>query len=919
MPRRDASIRAGVRRLFHLAIRRPEVIRQDMDDELRFHLEARVQHFISAGMTPDEARREAIERLGGSLTEARARLHHSVERKEHRMAMRERIDDLIRDIRYAAHGLRRRPGFTVIAVLTLAIGIGANTAIFSTIDALLLRSLPFRDPARLMDVIQQSPFDAANGGSTESPWSYPKFLTFKTAQHSYSSLALDAKENFILAGDTPERITGERVSAQFLTTLGAAVVLGHDFPATEDDHADAAKLVIISNAVWQRRFQADPSVIGKLLRVDSLAYQVIGVLPSSFHGMSGQAEILVPVTGRTAENLGAWDLEFSMLGRLKPGVTPAQAAAEAKLLAPQVYQATPMDKNTISSGPGGSWNATARPLDSIRVAATLRRSLLVLFGAVGLVLLIACVNLANLLLGRAASRRQEIAIRLAIGASRGRLVRLLLCESLMLASLGGVASVALALWSTHVLRAMNPAETLQAQGLDSGVGVVGFNGIHLDARALAFTFLITLMVGVLFGLLPALQATRPQLTESLKEGSAASGMGGVRLGASRRVLVVAEVALALVLLAGSGLMLRSLANIMAINPGFDSDHLLTLRLSVPAGAVPKDSMPGFYQLVEDRLAALPGVTTSAMIDCPPLNGGCNGTLMTFPDRPAVAMGNAIVGVHWATPSWFSATHVPLRRGRMFNAGDRTGGPKVVLISEAAARKYWPNEDPIGKMVKVYQGGFHTGATVIGIVGDVRFGIIDSLPAPDVYISYNQAYTPRMMIFLRTTGDPLSLVGATRRALHESASQEPIYDISSMADRVGAASGQARFSATLLALFAMVALGLAVMGIYGVMSFGVAQRTREIGIRIALGADRGRVVGMIVREGARLALIGTVLGVAGALALTRLLRTLLFDVAPTDPVTYVGIVAVIGMAALIASWLPARQAGRVEPTEALRKG
>lgn len=834
------------------------------------------------------------------------------------MAMRERLDELLRDVRYAAHGLRRRPGFTVVAVLTLAIGIGANTAIFSAVDALLLRSLPFRDPARLMDVIQRSPFDPANGGSTDSPWSYPKFMTFRDAQHSYDRIALDAKENFVLQGDSPERVVGERVSAQFLGTLGTAVAVGRDFPVDEDAHPDAAKLVIISTSLWQRRYQADPKVIGKLLRIDSTAYQVIGVLPSAFHGISGQADILVPVTARTADDLGAWDLEFSLIGRLKPGITSAQAAAEAKLLAPRIYQATPMDKNLLSSGPGGTWSATARPLNSIRVASTLRRSLLVLFGAVGLVLLIACVNLANLLLGRAAARRQEIAIRLAIGAGRARLVRLFLCESLMLASLGGVASVALAMWSTHVLRTLNPDQTLQAQGLNSIVGVVGFNGIALDARALGFTFLITLLVGVVFGLLPALQATKPELTESLKEGSTASGLGGVRLGASRRTLVVAEVALALVLLAGSGLMLRSLANLMAVNPGFDADHLLTLRLSMPPGLVARDSMPGFYQLIQDRLAALPGVQQAALIDCPPLNGGCNGTLMTFPDRPASATGNAIVGVHWATPNWFAALHVPLRRGRMFGTADQVDAPKVVLISETAARRYWPHEDPIGKSVKVYQGGFHTGAIVIGVVGDVRFGTIDSLPAPDVYISYAQSYLPRMMIFLRTLGDPRTLVGATRRALRETAAQDPVYDIATMSDRVGAASAQARVTAALLAMFAAVALGLAVMGIYGVMSFGVAQRTREIGIRIALGADGTRVLRMIVREGAVLATIGAAIGLAAAFALTRLLRTLLFEVAPTDPVTYAGIVVVVGVAALVASWLPARQAARVEPTEALRR-
>ena len=913
------SIRAGVRRLFRLAVRSRDAIRQDMDEELRFHLDARIQHFIAQGMSPDNARREAIQRLGGSLDDTRTRLHHSADQKEHRMAIREQLDNLTRDLRYAAHSLRRRPGFTAIAVLTLAIGIGANTAIFSAVDALLLRSLPFREPARLMDIIQRTPFDPANGGSTDSPWSYPKFMTFKAAQHSYSTLALDARANFVLTGASPERITGEQVSAGFLGTLGTTVVLGRDFPADIDDHPSAAKLVIISNALWQRRFGARPDVVGQLLRVDSASYQVIGVLPSAFRGMSGQADLLMPVTTRASDDLGAWDLEFSLIGRLRPGVTPAQAAAEAKLLAPAVYQASPMGEGSLSSGPGGSWSATARPLNSIRVASALRRSLWILFGAVGLVLLIACVNLANLLLGRAASRRQEIAIRLAIGASRGRLVRLLLAESLMLAALGGVASVALALWSTHVLRAINPTTTLQAQGLDSTVGVVGFDAIHLDARALGFAFLVTLLVGVLFGLLPAIQATRPQLTAGLKEGAAGAGSGGVRLGSSRRTLVVAEVALALLLLAGSGLMLRSLANIMAIDPGFDASHLLTMRLAMPAGSVPRDSMPGFYQLVEQRLAAVPGVTRSALIDCPPLNGGCNGTLMTFPDRPSSATGNAIVGVHWATPSWFAAARVPLLRGRMFNHGDVTGAPRVVLISQTAARKYWPHADPIGKPVKVYQGGFDAGATVIGIVGDVRFGIIDSLPAPDVYISYQQAHTPRMMIFLRTAGDPLALVGPARRALHEWASQDPVYDVATMADRVGAASAQARFSAMLLAMFALVALGLAAMGIYGVMAFGVAQRTREIGIRIALGADSHRVVGMIVRQGALLAGIGTVIGLAGAFALTRLLRTLLFDVAPSDPLTYAGIVVLIGVAALFASWFPARQAGRVDPTEALRRG
>lgn len=911
-------IRTGVRRLFRLAVRRGDSIREEMDEELQLHLDARIEQFIARGMSADDARAEALRRLGTSLDETRDRLRRSASRKEHRMAMREWFDDLIQDLRYAARGLIQRPGFTIIAVLTLAIGIGANTAIFSAVDALLLRSLPFRDPGTLVDIVQRTPNDPANGGSGDSPWSYPKFMTFRDAQQSFSMIALNVRRNFILTGDNSERIEGEYVSGQYLATLGTSVVLGHDFPAGIDEHPNAAKQVIISNALWQRRYQADPAVIGKLLRVDSAAYEIIGVLPSAFHGMSGKAEMLVPLTTRAEDDITAWSFEFAMVGRLKPGVTAAQADADARRVAPLVYQATPEGKGSLSSGPGGPWSAAAHPLNTVRVSAPLRQSLLVLFGAVGMVLLIACVNLANLLLGRATARRQEIAIRLAIGAGRGRLVRMLLCESVMLAVLGGVASVGLAAWGAHLLRALNPEQSLQVQNLSGSIGAVGFESVHLDMRALAFTFLVTLLIGLVFGLVPALQATRADTTESLKDGSAGAG-GGRRLGGSRRVLVVVEVALALVLLAGSGLMLRSLAKMMAINPGFESGRLLTLRLAVPAGAVPRDSMPGFYELVQSRLAVLPGVQQVSLIDCPPLNGGCNGTIMTFPDRPASSTGNAIVGVHWATPSWFSSLHVPLKRGRMFDANDRNGAPKVVLINEAAAKRYWPNEDPLGKVVNVFQGGFNTGATVVGIVGDVRFGTISAPADPDVYISYAQAYTSRMMIFLRTTVDPLALVAPVRRAIKEFAPDDPVYDISTMSGRVGAASSQARFSALLLAMFAIVALGLAVMGVYGVMSFGVAQRTREIGIRIALGADRSRVLRMVVREGAVLAGIGTVIGLAAAIGVTRILRTLLFEVTPGDPLTYVGIVLVVIASTLVASWLPARKAAGIEPTEALRRG
>jgi predicted permease len=388
---------------------------------------------------------------------------------------------------------------------------------------------------------------------------------------------------------------------------------------------------------------------------------------------------------------------------------------------------------------------------------------------------------------------------------------------------------------------------------------------------------------------------------------------------NRRSLVVAEVALALVLLTGSGLMIRSLGNLLGVDPGFDARNVLTLRLSVPDGVVAPDSMPGFYEELQSTIAAVPGVERVALADCPPLNNGCNGTIMTFADRPRSSTGNAMVGVHWVTPSWFSAMRVPLKRGRMFGPDDRLGAPKVVLINETAARRYFQSEDPLGKVVNVYQGGFHTGATVVGIVGDVRFGTIDSTATPDTYISYGQARLARMMIFVRTTGEPAALASSVRATIHQLAPRMPVFDMKPMTARMAAATAQARFSSVLLALFAAVAMSLAVMGIYGVMSFAVAQRTREIGIRMALGADRGRVQRLILWEGGRLVVAGVVLGLGSALALTRVLRSMLFEVGPADGVTYAAIVVILAAAGIVATWLPARSAATVDPMVALRRG
>jgi predicted permease len=906
------TIRAGIRKLFRLDLHRRNQAEVEMDDELRFYLESRIEQFIAQGMTPEAARAEALRRLGGSVEATRHRLQHSAVRREERLRIQEWWSDLKQDIHYAARGLAHRPGFTAIAVLTLAVGIGANTAIFSAVNALLLRPLPFPEPDRLMSITLATPGDASSPARDDLPWSWPMFTTFRREQGAFQDIAIYSDAEFNLADGEPERVSGSEVTANFLTTLGLAPTLGRDFPAEFDGGPGGPRQVILSDLLWKRRYNADPAIIGRNITVDGESYEVIGVAPAGFKGLSGVTELIVPVTRSSPDDLNQpWSLNFPMIGRLKPGVSAEQGRTQVELLGPRIFEA-----HTNSEIASGTWRTTARPLDATRTAPMLRQSLLILFGAVGFVLLIACVNLANLLLGRATARRREIAIRLAIGAGRGRLIRLLMTESLLLALLGGTASVLIAWWGTHLLSAMNPDAALRAQNL-SGLGVAGFATIRLDLTALGFTFFMAIGTGLLFGLVPAIQATRPALTDSLKGSNVElSASGHLRGLTSRRSLIVAEVALAVVLLAGSGLMIRSLAKLLAVDPGFEADKVLTLRLN-PTG-IARDSMPSFFTAMVEQLEALPGVERAAVGDCPPLNGGCNGTAITFPDRPEIQLNQAPgIGIHTVTPTWFDAMGVPLLQGRLFTEADRIGTPRVLVINASAAKKFWPNESPIGKKAAVYQGGYDAGAEIIGVVGDVRYNTIDSLPGPDAYGSYLQAPRFRMMVFLKTAGNPAGLAGPARQVIQEMVPDLPIYDVQAMKARVAVSSAHARFSAILLGFFAVIALALAIVGIYGVMTFTVSQRTREIGIRMALGADRARVVRMVIGEGVALAGIGIGLGLGAALALTRFLSSFLFDVKTSDPLTYAGLVLLLGGTALAAAWIPARRAARVDPLEALK--
>jgi predicted permease len=903
---------------------RPGRHASELDEEIGFHLSLEAmqrEHAARGRLTTSDARWAARRRFG-NLTITKEEARH--------MAGLGFFDTARQDVTFALRSFLRTPGFTAVAVLTLAVGIGANTAIFSAVNAMLLRPLPFREPERLMQVSLTVPSRGDAPARDDAPWSLPKFSVFKKAQTVFEDVSLwTSAQGTLRVGADAERSWFEFADARYLPTLGIRPAIGRNFSAEEDAVPGGPRVVILSDAFWQRRFNADSSVVGQSLIVDGDPYTVVGVLPPGFRGLSGRAELLVSFMAQDAAMLGeAWSHAYELLARLEPGVSPDAAKAAVRQLGTVVDDAFRHPQNRAQPRPAGipslsalpdtreRWGALARELDGTRVAPVVRQSLLILLGAVGLVLLIACANVANLFLVRAAARQREIAVRLAIGAGRRRLIRQLLTESIVLSALGGLASAAVAWWGVKVLAALNPTTALRLQQL-GGIGAVTFDSIRLDFAAFAFAAALTVLTSVIFGLVPALQATRPSLTGALKSDADRSRLSRVRGLTSRNVLAVVEIALAVVLLAGSGLMLRSLAKLLAVQPGFNGEQVLTMRFTV--NDIGRDSLPALFDQLVERLGSIPGATSVGLADCPPLSGRCAETILVHRDRPSPAPGSEpFVGVHWVTPEWFSTMRVPLVRGRMLTRADRLGAQKVVLVSESAARRYWPGQDPIGRPVSVGQGGFYEDtAYVAGVVGDVRYGTLDSLPKPDVYLSYYQSPRGRMMMFVRTAGDPQSIVGAARREIESLAPGVPLYDVRPMTERVADAMGYARFSAFLLAAFAAVALALAALGTYGVISFGVSQRRKEIGVRVALGATRRSVVRLVVGQGVTLAVVGSAIGLAGALAATRLLRSMLYGVEPSDPVTLVLIVALLVAAVILASWLPARRAAGVDPAEALR--
>ena len=883
---------------------------QELAEEMEFFVsaEARQREHAAHGAMSAKMARDAARRRFGNATYYRE--------EARRISGLDAIDTLLQDASFALRTFARTPVFTAIAIATLAIGIGANTAIFSAVDTLLLTPLPFRAPERLMNLALTVPATSASRARDDLVWSYPKVEAFRESQNVFTDLtAWFSTQYTVRVGDDALRLTGEFVDSHYFPTLGIVPALGRAMLPTEGRDGGPA-VVVISDDLWRAAFNADPSVIGRQIDVDIATLTIIGVAPPGFAGVSGKAKLWVPFLSSPP----VWDTmffrdptnhDFYLIGRLAPGVTPERAAAISHEIGPR------LDARFPDTGPRvRHWGIAARTLDATRIDDGDRRTLFLLFGAVGMVLLVACANVANLFLVRAAGRRREIAVRLAIGASRARVVRQLLVESVLLAIIGGAASLAVAAVGVRVISAVRPG--LWGGQSASGIGTVFVDRIHLNVAAFAFTAAIAIATGLVFGLAPAMQSTRPELTESLKAETGAAARSAISRRVSMRdALTAFEIALAVVLLAGSGVLVRSLVQLVAIRPGFDPQNVLTMRVN-RAPAWSRDSISRFYDVAIDRLRALPGVRQVAIADCAPQSGGCAGEDVEVLDRRTGGGPQRIgTGMHWITPRWNDVLRVPLLSGRAIEMSDTKGTPLVVVVSQGAAHEFWPGDDAVGKRVVL---NVHDTARVVGVVGDVRFYGVQQLPRPDIYISYYQfPMSFRMMLHLLTTGDPAMVAEPARRALRDVAPGFPVYDVATLETRIGLTLSGSRFLAQLLSLFAVLALVLATIGAYGTISYAVAQRTREMGVRIALGATPRDLIRLVVGRGLVLAAAGGVVGLAGASAAVRLIRAQLYGVESTDPVTLAGIVVLLMLAVLAASWVPARRAAGIPAVEALRGG
>ena len=871
-------------------------------EELSQHLEDEFDNALRGPVSEKEAADAVLRRLdesnllGPELRRVERRADQNpvivgAERKSNMFA------DLTQDLRYAARMLMRTPAFTAIAVLALALGIGANTAIFSVVNTVLLQPLPFKNPNQLVIIWE----NATHLGFPKNTPSPANFIDWRQQSTLFTGMAAMAQKNFNLTGvGEPERLDGRRVSANLFDLLGVQPRLGRAFLPEED--TPGTHVVILSEGLWQRRFGSDPGIVGQSLNLNGESYSVVGVMPPGIE-LPGFAnwkdQLWVPIAFPSEEAQSRGNHYLEVIARMKPGVDLKQARAEMETIAARLAQQYPEENLRISS--------VVNPLHE-EVVGDIRPALLVLLGAVGFVLLIACANVANLLLARAAVRQKEIALRLALGASRSRLTRQFLTESVLLALLGAVVGLILAFGGLQVLNALIPDTISNAQS------------ISIDAKVLVFTALVAVVTGLIFGLAPATQASNFSLNETLKEGGRDAGGGskGVRL---RGLLVIAEVAVSFVLLIGAGLLINSFLHLRNLDPGFRADHLLTAKIDLPElKYADTEHRVSFFDEVLRRVTSLPGVQSAAVAGNLPLtyNGdsmyiGVEGIPDPPPDQQRDVIYRAI------GPGYFDTMGIPLVSGRDFNDRDTVDTTLGVIVSEKMAKHFWPGQNPIGKRLK---SGSTTSDSpwreVIGVAKDVRQNDFIADPKLQMYMSYRQLkfLVPNALV-VRTNVDPMSLAIPLRNAIWAVDKDQPVSNIDTMEHIVAGAVARQRFSTMLLGVFATVALVLAAVGIYGVMSYSVAQRTREIGIRMALGAQRSDVLKMTVSDGLKLVGLGVVLGLLAAFVLTRVMASLLFGVSTTDPTTFLSISVILVAVAACASYVPALRATKVDPMEAVR--
>ncbi len=833
------------------------------------------------------------------------------------------MEGLWKDLRQSMRMLLKKRGFTAAAVLTLALGIGANTAIFSVIHAVLLRPLPFADPDRLMVLWQTDPKSAP----PRRPFSFPNFTDVEEQSQSFEEVGAwssSVDTRFNLTGDPePEAIQAAMVSASFFRILGVKPKEGRTF-LPEEDKEGGPRAVVISHGLWQRRFGADPQLPGKTLTLDGNSYTVIGIMPAgfAFPKFPKAADVWValsrdpdPTQFRKYARGAAF---LNVLARLKPGIQKEQADAELETIASRLEQEYPHFNTGLGLG--------IAPLRQ-QVVGELKNGLLILLGAVAFVLLIACANVANLLLARATARRKEIAIRMALGASRGRIVRQLLTESLLLGVLGGALGLLLAMWGVDLLAVIpyNAASALIPY-------TVSPDQISLSGAVLGFTFVLSLLTGVFFGLVPALQASRQDLNRSLKEGSASS-IRGSRGYDIRGLLMISEIALSLVLLIGAGLMIKSFLRLLEVDPGFKPDHVLTAEITLPRSQYSSDQqIASFYERLLDRIKTLPEVRSAGAITALPLSGTDNGSDFFIEGQPPPPPDNKNDTSYRAiSHEYLQAMGIPVLQGRSFTERDRKDSPGVAIINESMARRFWPEENPVGKRVALSIEALKFPAPnrppvfdipgamreIVGVVKDVRHYGLTSEPQPEMYVPYLQRPAREMSVVVRAAGDPASLTRALQSEVLAIDPGQPLSRIRTMPQLLDDSVAKPRFNLLLLGVFAAVALTLAAVGIYGVVSYSVAQRTHEIGLRMALGAGATDVVKLVVGQAMVLSLTGVGLGLFAAFAMTRVMSGLLYGVSATDPAIFVVISLLLTGVALAASFIPARRAARVDPMVALR--